>query len=499
MSTYLYIGNDMGFELKDGSYVFIAQELWRFKIRTNPSTMTMTSQPQIPVGDRVYDRLQIADTRQRFEKNNESKLLAEMYVMDIHHFSVYTDTLMPETRYIGPGNTPIWWSNSNNVRTTMMSSLPTIPHRTVEHPSYRGRLLGDFFYFARNNPIEGLRRWILASNRCDSAVGRLAAIHLRQYSPNPDIVSIEADYKTMLRENTHPRDVVASIYFHLGNLQNRDSVSSYRTAAQYGNVYAANTLAGLGRGLGQTEIVNWYTYAANGGLPVAMLNLGRVYQRMSDLPAAMAWFHRASLCDMNNAAQTEVNALQTANNARNVVVILQTRQDTRGSFAHRGLRALGPNFIRFTSEFNFVHLYVDDISHLVDDLEMICMGDKKIAHLIILAHGTRHTMHLMGGEATTIDTIGAFARLCLAPYLAPHSSIFLAVCSAGHGGPRANNIAQALANELPNNSVWGADNELHSSDIKITRCSPIVLSRVLDIVYDTVNHHTVRLHRFRKY
>ena len=516
MSYTLLLGGDaattpIAFENK--SYHFIARKLWFFELKDDDGTLTLTHQMPMPVAYRMYDYICAHTIRHRNIMSDQTSSVADRKAADEELtviVSRYTDYLYRDTVKSYILTSRQWYSvddiyNDHNImwydNNDTLSAF-TSPPRTTSCNLYmrttKDILLGDYYYFVLDDKNEGLRRWQLAADNTTYMPSGVAAIHVAQYTPRTMTRNRITDIhdKYMVYSHSHyPVYYNASIAFHLGNLykdtDEGKSTTYYRQAACLGNVYAAYEMGN--RSVTVDEKLNWYTFAATGRHPRAEYELGMLLHReRTDKHAeAMTWLYLASLHGIVEAG-AKVAELQR-NSSRNVVVVLHTIYDYNGSFASVGTGPLDLNIPNFVDKFDFAYIYTDSMTQITQRLAEIGR-QRKIAHLIIMAHGTHMSVRLARNWSINISNVDTLAQL-LQPLLAPSSSIMFNACLVGCGGSGADNFAQALANKLPGHTVWGAGEIIDDDDVTISHCAPDSTETFLNITYETTRA-AVTIHSF---
>ena len=95
--------------------------------------------------------------------------------------------------------------------------------------------------------------------------------------------------------------------------------------------------------------------------------------------------------------------------------------------------------------------------------------DNKIAHFVLMAHGTANKVILGKDNIYSHDeSIFKFADLLL-PKLDKKASIFLHSCSVGSGGKQSANFANTLSILLSKHKIFAAENNISRGDLLVTR------------------------------
>ena len=494
----LHFGNHtIGFDTD--SYHFIEHELWLLVIDAKSSELSMTCVTVVPISDTWHPDQSSTTIENNYilthaTSTADEVIRAQAALVDIKAKFVdypYSDSIKTYsgmskcTAYTLDGRVVMWSDNGGD--TLMFGPSSSYTRIDVKYsPANSVRmLLGDMYYFILDQKAEGLRRWELAANGPVGMIADLAALRVMQYGRHSTTRSKEdiiAAYLALINTPHLERSIYASAYFHLGKLydDSAESIICYLKGAQFGNVFAANAMGE--RSNNSVEKMNWYTLAANGKYPRAEYHLGREYLTQNKSAEAMLWLYRASLHGNDDAEHLVEKLL--GNSTRNVVVVLQTRHDHNGAFAYKGIRELERHFPNFVAHFNFVHVYIENLDQIASRLRVICgvNGHRKIAHLIIMAHGHSESLRILADtsiDSTKADILSKIVR----PHLAPSSSIFLCACSTGHGGPYTNNFAQSLADHLPGHVIHAADGPFIFPILQITECAPDTSETYLAITY----------------
>lgn len=161
---------------------------------------------------------------------------------------------------------------------------------------------------------------------------------------------------------------------------------------------------------------------------------------------------------------------------KNVILMLQSDADHNGAFdfGDPGLQKLLAGLNEFPVIHRMVHGSLDGLrTTLADTLQ-----SRKIAHLVIMAHGAPN-LFLLSRECTVgEDNIGQFADI-LRPHLERDSTIFMHCCSTGQGDQ---SIASMLATYLPGHLVFAANQTISRGDLLVLLAEP--RGKILDIFYE---------------
>ena len=412
---------------------------------------------------------------------------ATEHVIKVKTYSIYWNTSTSE-HAIYAGGTIVWYG-AKFARSARFISVANAPNPRTCVPEITRRTytayLGDYYYFGRNDKKLGLESW-------KSSTYILSSILVKQYGGN---LTTKALNKLSVRyaNMTFNQNDAPSAFFHWANLYramgNIDYYKMYARAAELGNVFAAYEWGNISPNI--VAKTNWYTFAATGGLTKAAYALGELYRTRNMPILAQAWFVRASLHSVDGSqemrdADNQVKLLRRGrtHRSKNVVVVLQTTDDDNYALSRKCSVEVERHIETFIDQFDFEHLYIQnrDLNALTICLAHICKGQRKIAHLIIMAHGTATALYLSPKIVSTIDTVHELAA-CIRPYLASNSSVFLESCSTGLGGRGGRNVAQALANSLRDHAVWGISGDTCINHLVITNCKPDATGTYLDIVY----------------
>ena len=145
------------------------------------------------------------------------------------------------------------------------------------------------------------------------------------------------------------------------------------------------------------------------------------------------------------------------------ILVLQASHDHNNAFDKYGDKGLFKVFRQLHKKYSLKHHYVSTVAEMLQ----IIRNGPKIAHLIIMAHGTKKLIHFSPYHDLTISGIPALAQV-LNKKLLPHSSVFLHSCSVGKGGLGADNFAQKLANKVPGHVIFGAANNIQRNTLLVT-------------------------------
>ena len=513
----LHFGGDApSIVFTNASYHFITQKLWLLEI-TDDETLIMTHQPPRPVAYRMYDAICASTIKNTHIVNNRkstpdekraARTTLDQYASEIADDNDMYDniqkkyTLTSSQRWYIVDDMVIMWRNTTNSIPSpalTSSALSQIAPCTLNARTNTVTLLGDYYYFVRGDKKEGLRRWQLAADT-NCILCHIAHINVEQYSTRLEDMTdewVDNIYVSYAIFCPRFQELCALLNFHIGNLyKDRDeemSTGSYKLAVYSGsNVYAAYEMGNLS--MDPEQKLNWYTFAATGRHPRAEYALGMLLHReRADKHAeAMTWLYRASLHGIVEA-DAKVADLQRGSD-RNVVVVLQTTYDYNGAFTYKGFADLEHHFPNFVDKFDFVHIYIDSMPQITQRLADICQH-RKIAHLVVMAHGATSAIALARDVVFDISNAETLGQL-FQPHLATSSSILLHSCRVGFGGRMADNFAQALADSLPGHPVWGASDSFTRGDVTIADCAPDSTEQFLNITYDTTTSSAATIHRF---
>ena len=158
---------------------------------------------------------------------------------------------------------------------------------------------------------------------------------------------------------------------------------------------------------------------------------------------------------------------------KNIVLVLHSAYDPQHAFNEDGDEGLFEIFKRM-EYFTFIYKKVsnyNDIEQTIKNLD----ADKKIAHLIIMAHGTKTSIQISQLEKITSGLarsskdipIARFANI-IKPKLEKDCSILLHSCSTGEGGLNENNFAKTLSNLLPGHVIYGSEEPIARGDLIVS-------------------------------
>lgn len=184
--------------------------------------------------------------------------------------------------------------------------------------------------------------------------------------------------------------------------------------------------------------------------------------------------------------------------AENVILALQATYDPPGVFDVGGDRGLEMVFKSFP-EFKYVFSYVSSISDIEHIISTITEDGRKIAHLVMMAHGTQTGIQLDRSEVITItnDTLGKFAKI-LKPALAVNAPIFIHGCSVAKGGYDMPNFASELARQLGGHEVFGANAPVRRGDLLITAVEPDSSAQTIKLDYEVDSDRAdYQMYRFK--
>ena len=177
---------------------------------------------------------------------------------------------------------------------------------------------------------------------------------------------------------------------------------------------------------------------------------------------------------------------------KKTILILQSSFDNNNAFEKKGDKGIFWLFNQF-QKYTVKHHYINSVSEIMN----IIRKSSKIAHLVIMAHGTPTSIQLSQNHSFTINDIPPFAK-ALNKKLLPHSSIFLHSCSVGKGGPGKKNFAQTLANQFSKKKdiiVFAADKKIGRDTVSITSAST---NGTLKIIYQFDTHVNNTMYKFKK-
>ena len=128
-----------------------------------------------------------------------------------------------------------------------------------------------------------------------------------------------------------------------------------------------------------------------------------------------------------------------------------------------------PNLARFfrtKPHFTYRHRKVGDVDKMINEINSL--GDSKIAHLIIMAHGSRFSLQLSDNNYIDQNNVGKLSE-SLKKKLIPGAVILLHSCCVGKGGPTENNFAKILTELLPDNDIYATEANIHMGDLSFNQ------------------------------
>lgn len=165
---------------------------------------------------------------------------------------------------------------------------------------------------------------------------------------------------------------------------------------------------------------------------------------------------------------------------KNVILMLQSKYDPNGAFddGDEGLIAL----LSKLDEFDFRYTKVGSVQEIQQQMDLVRAEGRKIAHLIIMAHGSENSMalsrtnHIVLNRKSYNDFVMAMRGV-----LEDDSSVLLHSCEVGKN---PDNFAVALARDFPGITFWGATDSIARGDLLVRYLKPDKDAKVLDIGYE---------------
>jgi hypothetical protein len=151
---------------------------------------------------------------------------------------------------------------------------------------------------------------------------------------------------------------------------------------------------------------------------------------------------------------------------KKIILILQSVDDPNGAFdknGDQGLFSIFNSMEQFQTR-NYTINSLKDVKKILGSIQ-----DNKIAHFVLMAHGTANKVKLGKDNIDSNDeSIFKFADLLLSK-LDKKASIFLHSCSVGSGGKKSTNFANTLSILLPKHKIFAAENNISRGDLLVTR------------------------------
>ena len=134
-----------------------------------------------------------------------------------------------------------------------------------------------------------------------------------------------------------------------------------------------------------------------------------------------------------------------------------------------------PNLEKFFKEneyaktYTYRHRKVENVDDMINKIEEL--GDSKIAHLIIMGHGSPLSLQLSPKDDINPRNVKKLSEH-LGEKLIPGAVILLHSCCVGYGGPKGNNLARKLTDLLPDNDVYAAQANISMGDLSFNQFVP---------------------------
>jgi len=161
-----------------------------------------------------------------------------------------------------------------------------------------------------------------------------------------------------------------------------------------------------------------------------------------------------------------------------------------------------PNLEKFFKEneyaktYSYRHRKVENVDDMINKIEEL--GDSKIAHLIIMGHGSPLSLQLSPKDDINPKNVKKLSDH-LGEKLIPGAVILLHSCCVGFGGPKGNNLARKLTDLLPDNDVYAAQANISMGDLSFNQFVPDEEKNQLLHIQYSVDNKKVRKERRKPY
>ena len=166
---------------------------------------------------------------------------------------------------------------------------------------------------------------------------------------------------------------------------------------------------------------------------------------------------------------------------KDMIVVLQATEDWNKAFNSNGDKGLF-SVLKSFSDFDFIYKKVSNLND-IKKLFKKFNDNAKIAHLIIMAHGSISSMVLSNKYSITINNMDEFVKI-IKPKLSTNASILLHSCCVGTGGLEANNFANNLAYKLPDHVIFGSEKAIKRGDLIVSFALTDIHRRSIDMWYE---------------
>lgn len=181
---------------------------------------------------------------------------------------------------------------------------------------------------------------------------------------------------------------------------------------------------------------------------------------------------------------------------KDVIMVFHTKYDHNQAFDKDGDQGLF-TILKYMKHFSFQYHKIGSISDIEKKIKQL-ETNQKIAHLIIMAHGSPVSMTLGKNDIVSIkdSSIHRLANI-IKPKLANNCSILLHSCLVGQGGINANNFSNKLSELLPNHTIFGSEKSIRRGDLLVLVAEEDYQNNVLNMVYEIDDSCDYQMYSFR--
>lgn len=181
---------------------------------------------------------------------------------------------------------------------------------------------------------------------------------------------------------------------------------------------------------------------------------------------------------------------------KDVIMVFHSNFDHNQAFDKDGDQGLF-TILKQMKHFSFKYYKIGSISDIEKKIKQL-KTNQKIAHLIIMAHGSQDGMTLGKNERVSIKD-NSIHRLAnsIKPKLANNCSILLHSCLVGKGGINGNNFSNKLSKLLPNHTIFGSEKSIRRGDLLVLVAEEDYQNNVLNMVYEIDDSCDYQMYSFR--
>ena len=202
-----------------------------------------------------------------------------------------------------------------------------------------------------------------------------------------------------------------------------------------------------------------------------------------------------TLTPLSKSPKTDPKLVNIPEKEKNVIMVFHSTYDHNQAFDTDGDIGLFTVLQSFT-HFSFQYHKINSLSSIISHINSLS-NKQKIAHLIIMAHGTQDSISLSATNIISLSN-GGIQQLAYAlqPKLATNSSILLHSCLVGKGGTKGNNFANSLSSLLPNHIIFAAEQSINRNDLLVTVAEEDYLNGILNMNYEIDAIRKYKMYKF---